>query len=30
MEKDICMDFSNYSNSDVTIKYGFVDGTIAQ
>lgn len=30
MEKEICMDFSNYSNSDVTIKYGFVDGTIAQ
>ena len=29
MEKEICMDFSNYSDSDVTIKYGFVDGTIA-
>lgn len=30
MEKDICMDFSNYSDNDVTIKYGFVDGTIAK
>ena len=29
MEKEICMDFSNYSNNDVTINYGFVDGTIA-
>lgn len=29
MEDEICMDFSNYSNSDVTLKYGFVDGTIA-
>lgn len=29
-ESEICMDFTNGSNNDVTIKYGFVDGTIAQ
>ncbi len=29
-ESEICMDFVNTSDNDVTIKYGFVDGTIAQ
>jgi hypothetical protein len=29
MEDEICMDFSNYSSNDVTLKYGFVDGTMA-
>lgn len=29
IENEICMDFYNYSNNDVTLKYGFVDGTIA-
>lgn len=29
-EEEICMDFVNTSNADVTIKYGFVDWTVAQ